>query len=158
MMNLFDNDILFSQGDQAEELFFVFQGSALLYIDIMDVIDMRSFVKHESCFNVPIAAYSSGSYFGDNDVLLQRNGYRSHTAVCQEDCQVYTIKNDVLLERLEKFESIKSIMLQIAEEKQKYYIVLNEELKKKYKSKRHVEDLYLDKKNDEWTFYMSLKR
>ena len=39
-------------------------------------------------------------------------------------------------------------MLEIAEEKQKYYICLNEELKKKYKSKRYVEDLYLDKKND----------
>ena len=49
-------------------------------------------------------------------------------------------------------------MLQIAEEKQKYYQALNEELKKKYKSKRHLEDLYLDKKNEEWTNYMSLKR
>lgn len=70
MMNLFDNDILFSQGDQAEELFFVFHGSALLNVDIMDFIDMKSFVKHESCFNVPIAIYGNGSYFGDNDVLL----------------------------------------------------------------------------------------
>ena len=35
-MNLFDNDILYSQSDQAEELFFVFQGSVLLLIDIMD--------------------------------------------------------------------------------------------------------------------------
>lgn len=64
----------------------------------------------------------------------------------------------MLQESLEKFESIKNIMLKIAEEKQKYFMVLNEELKKKYRSKRHVEDLYLDKKNDEWTYYMSLKR
>ena len=48
--------------------------------------------------------------------------------------------------------------MQIAEEKQKYYIALNNELKKKYKNKRIVEDLFMSKKNDEWTFYMSLKR
>lgn len=49
-------------------------------------------------------------------------------------------------------------MVKIAEEKQKYYMVLNEELKKKYKPKRQMEQLFHDKKNDEWTSYMSLKR
>ena len=87
---------------------------------------MTKFVNAESCFNVPICVYGEGSYFGDNDVLLQRNGYRSHTAVCKEDCQVYTIKNSILFESLEKFENIKRIMLQIADEKAKYYQALNE--------------------------------
>ena len=33
-LNLFDDDILFSQGDQAEEVFFIFHGSVLLYVDL----------------------------------------------------------------------------------------------------------------------------
>lgn len=82
VMNLFENDILYSQSDQAEELFFVFHGTVLLLIDIMDVVDMTKFVKIDNTFNIPVCIYSSGSYFGDNDVLLQRNGYRSHTAIC----------------------------------------------------------------------------
>ena len=48
-------------------------------------------------------------------------------------------------------------MIKIAEEKNKYYQVLKEELKIKYRSKRGLEQLYNDKKEDEWTFYMSLK-
>ena len=47
---------------------------------------MKQFVKEDSAFNVPLAIYSNGSYFGDNDVLLQRNGYRSITGICQGDC------------------------------------------------------------------------
>lgn len=49
-------------------------------------------------------------------------------------------------------------MVQIAEEKNKYYQVLKEELKIKYRSRRALETLYNDRKEDEWTFYMSLKR
>jgi len=85
-MSLFENDILFSQGDQAEEIYFIFHGNVLLYVDLTDFLDMRILVKEDSCFNVPLAIYSSGSYLGDNDVLLYKNGYRSILGICQEDC------------------------------------------------------------------------
>jgi len=49
-------------------------------------------------------------------------------------------------------------MLQIADQKAKYYNALREEIKSKYRSKREQEKLIKDKKNDEWTEYMSLKR
>ena len=49
-------------------------------------------------------------------------------------------------------------MLKIAEEKIKYYSALKEEIKIKYRSKREQEKLIKDKKSDEWTYYMSLKR
>ena len=101
-LNLFDNDILFSQGDQAEEIFFIFHGSVLLYVDLSEIVDMQTLVKGDKCFNVPLAIYSNSSYFGDNDVLLQRNGYRSITGICQGDCQIYSIKNILLEEVLEK--------------------------------------------------------
>ena len=49
-------------------------------------------------------------------------------------------------------------MIKIAQEKNNYYQILKNELKTKYKSKRSLELLYNDKKNDQWTFYISLKR
>ena len=119
---------------------------------------MKSIVKEDSCFNVPLAIYSNSSYFGDNDVLLQKNGYRSITGICQGDCQIYAIKNNLLEECLEKNPKIKKTMIKIAQEKNNYYQILKEELKTKYKSKRSLEQLYQDKKNDQWTFYISLKR
>ena len=82
LMNLYDNDILFNQGDQAEEIFFVYHGSVLLYVDILDFLNMEPFVTPEQTFNIPMAIYSNGSYFGDNDILLQRNGFRTSTAIC----------------------------------------------------------------------------
>ena len=85
-MNLFESDILYCENDQSQQLFFVFNGSVLLYIDISNIINMVQFVDQENCFNIPVMIYSSGSYFGDNDVLLEKNGQRSHTAICQEDC------------------------------------------------------------------------
>ena len=46
-MNLYDNDILFNQGDQAEEIFFVYDGSILLYVDVLDFLNMEPFVTAE---------------------------------------------------------------------------------------------------------------
>ena len=70
LMSLYDNDILYSQGDQAEEIFFVYHGSILLYVDILDFINMEPFIKTDQVFNIPLAIYSNGSYFGDNDMML----------------------------------------------------------------------------------------
>jgi hypothetical protein len=43
LLNFYDNDILFSQGDQAEEIFFVFSGSILLYVDVIEFMDLEPF-------------------------------------------------------------------------------------------------------------------
>jgi hypothetical protein len=130
----------------------------LLYIDLSEIVNMSNYVKNDQSFNVPFAIYSNGSYFGDNDVMLQRNGYRSMSGICNGDCQIYSIKSNMLEECLEKSPEIKRTMNKIADEKNKYYQVLKEELRLKYKSKRALEQLYQDKKEDQWTFYISLKR
>lgn len=49
-------------------------------------------------------------------------------------------------------------MNSIAEEKQSYYKVLENEFEQKFKTKKAREKIYNDKKNDHWTFYISLKR
>ena len=82
---------------------------------------MSQFIQSDSAFNVPLAQYSAGSYFGDNDVLLQKNGYRSNTGVCQGDSQIYSIKSSMLQEVLDRHQRIKNTMFKIADEKHKYY-------------------------------------
>ena len=67
---MYDNDILFSQGDQAEEIFFIFQGSCLIFVDLSEIVDMSTLIKLDQSFNVPLAIYTNSSYFGDNDVLI----------------------------------------------------------------------------------------
>jgi CRP-like cAMP-binding protein len=47
VLNLLDNDILYSDGDQAEELFFVLKGNVLLYTDLADLVDMSLFVSSD---------------------------------------------------------------------------------------------------------------
>lgn len=44
-MTMFDNDILFSQGDQAEEIFFLFQGNCLIFVDLSEIVDMKDLLK-----------------------------------------------------------------------------------------------------------------
>lgn len=86
LMTNLASDVLYSQGDSCDEIFFLFQGKIMLYIDISDHINMEHHIGLDQAFNVPIALCNAGIYFGDNDVLLHKNGYRVHTAICEEDC------------------------------------------------------------------------
>ena len=49
-------------------------------------------------------------------------------------------------------------MLKIAREKENYYNIIKDEIKKKYKNKVLAKMLYEEKHADEWTGYMSIKR
>ena len=82
---MLENDVLFSQGDRAEEVYFIFHGAVLLYIDLSEVLNMKMYVKSEETFNMPLCMYQYGAYFGDSDVLNNVTGYRSHTCVIHED-------------------------------------------------------------------------
>lgn len=139
-MLMYVNDILYSQGDTAEDVFFIYKGSVLLYVDLTDLVDMTSYQLLDAtrCFNVAVALFSSSSYFGDNDVLLHTNGWRSHTAICQEETHIHTIHRDTLMECLENYPDVQETMTTIAKEKQRRFSVLNEELAAKCYTKRQV--------------------
>lgn len=146
----FDNDILFSQGDQANEIFFIFQGGILLYIDITDFVDLKGHIKPDEGFNLPLAMFNSGSYFGDSDVMHKKNGYRSQTAICQDDCQMYVINYENLMGTLDLFPDYKQQMERIAAEKTNYYYILMDEMKRKYKKGSDIEAMIEHKGDDEW--------
>lgn len=53
----YDKDIIYAHGDQADEIFFVFEGSALIYADLSEMVDMSDFIKPDGAFNMPITVY-----------------------------------------------------------------------------------------------------
>lgn len=70
--NLYKNDIVFSEGDIADEIIFVLRGSVTLFVDISDLVELPegTIDDQNQAFNVPIVVYNKGSYFGDEDVLF----------------------------------------------------------------------------------------
>lgn len=69
---LYQGDIMYAEGDLADEIIFVFKGSFYLYKDICDMVPLPDKVinKETQAFNVPFVRYAGGSYFGDEDCLL----------------------------------------------------------------------------------------
>jgi hypothetical protein len=61
-MRVFSKDILYNEGDHAEEVFFILKGKTKMYVDV--------YKGYADKFNVPFIMYVEGSYFGDSDVLL----------------------------------------------------------------------------------------
>lgn len=71
---------------------------------------------------------------------------------------MYVIAGEVLMETLEVFPDYKNQMERIAAEKTKYYYILMDEMKRKYKKSSDIETMIEHKGDDEWCKYMSLKR
>ena len=141
---LYQGDILYSQGDVADEVVFVLNGSFSLYIDISDKIELpeKDFDKETQAFNVPFSLYRMGSYFGDEDVLVDidfqvdndsHKLYRSCTVEANEDAEIMTIKKRHLLDQLQRFVEIRRYMMLIAKEKINYHNILIESILERYK-------------------------
>lgn len=64
---------LYSQGDSADEIYFVQQGCYTMLIDVSEYIDMEEIGldPEREAFNVPFNSYSAGAFFGDEDALCQ---------------------------------------------------------------------------------------
>lgn len=59
---------------------------------------------------------------------------------------------EILNETLEKYPMIQSQLIRVAQEKEKYYNLLQEELKQKYTDKDKLEELFVAKNLDEYTY------
>jgi CRP-like cAMP-binding protein len=112
-------------------------------------------------FNLPLANYQAGSYFGDIDFFCnqkQRHFFRTSTMVCDSDCTLYTFNAFDMLEILDDYKQIFFNMKKIALLKEKYYKMLMEKLAHKYDDKFKVVALYNDLKDYFITFHQGLKR
>jgi len=75
-----DQDRLYNQGDQAQEIFFLYKGRVKFYFEMWLVGVRKSRLE-------PFCLYVEGSMFGDQDILIDngRDG-RDSTSVAQNDC------------------------------------------------------------------------
>ena len=64
----FAGDMLYYQGDHPEEIFFIMEGRVKLKFDITE--GMATDPKYQVPFNM----YVRGSYFGDVEILADRDG------------------------------------------------------------------------------------
>ena len=71
--NFYEGDLVFSEGDVSDEIVFVLRGHVTLFVDISDLVELPegTIDDQSQAFNVPFSVYSKGSYFGDEDVLLE---------------------------------------------------------------------------------------
>ena len=141
---LYKGDILFSEGDLAEEIIFILTGTFTMNVDISDTIKLPdNYEKRLNSFNVPVVQYGEGSYFGDDDVLADieldvnhnenEKIFRSVTAEANTDAEIMTIKKRHLQEQLQRFSEIGRYMVLIAKEKRKYQKKLIDNIYEKYK-------------------------
>lgn len=77
---------------------------------------------HASPNNVPINLHVEGSYFGDNDVLLNqgRDG-RDSSAIADVECQLLVISKGQLLDLLRKFAAVKKEMKLVAQKRRQHH-------------------------------------
>ena len=80
-IKVYPKDVLYGQGDQSQEIFFIIKGRVKFFYNT-NFQDVRAKPN-----NVPINLHVEGSYFGDNDVLINqgRDG-RDSSAIADVEC------------------------------------------------------------------------
>lgn len=129
---LYRGDLLYSEGDVAEEIYFVLNGSFTLYVDASELLKLQPGTIDPACeaFNIPYTQYGMGSYFGDQDCLIDLNqpthikSYRDSTAEANDDCDIQVIKKRALEEQLQRFPEYRNYMVLLAKEKTRYTKIL----------------------------------
>lgn len=71
--DIFRDEVLYSEGDGAEDIYFLLEGKIILYFDISELIELPDgTIEPHQGFNVPIIMYQDGSHFGDQECLTDR--------------------------------------------------------------------------------------
>ena len=100
------DDILFSEGDSAVDIYFILVGQFKLYFDCSDTIelDIPTINLKKQAFNVPFSLQYAGSYFGDEDCFKsmlsgqsEAVNIRECTAVSYEASEILTVNKHNLL-------------------------------------------------------------
>lgn len=72
-MKVYQKDILYGQGDQSEEIFFIVKGRVKFYVNLYfncPELELQNEGEiDDKLTHMPFNMHVEGSYFGDNDVL-----------------------------------------------------------------------------------------
>lgn len=119
-MKVYKKDILYGQGDPSEEIFFIIKGRVKFYYERPEpttkLMELKAKGKNKSKVELtPINMHVEGTYFGDNDVLLNqgRDG-RDSTAIAETECQLLLITKQQILDLLKKFPLVRKEMKIVA--------------------------------------------
>lgn len=123
-MNFFAGEYLFTQREQAEEVYFIFKGKVKLMYDLTEG-------ETDIPYLIPFNMYVEGSYFGDSDVLADTsNEGRDGTALVDAKSIIYVIVGKDLLQVLKLFKhSYLKEMRIIAKERRLHHKSAIDELK-----------------------------
>ena len=123
-MNFFAGEYLFTQREQAEEVYFIFKGKVKLMYDLTEG-------ETDIPYLIPFNMYVEGSYFGDSDVLADTsNEGRDGTALVDAKSIIYVIIGKDLIQVLKLFKhSYLKEMRIIAKERRLHHKAAIDELK-----------------------------
>jgi hypothetical protein len=76
-MNFYGCDFLYFQWEHAEDIYFILEGKVMLKYDIMK--------GKADPFMMPFNMYAEGSYFGDSDVLADKDNEGRDGTACVEE-------------------------------------------------------------------------
>ena len=143
-VSCYPGQFLFTEGDDAYEMYFVIIGKFVLIHDFSTTLTLpKDTINPETeSFNIPFIQYNDNAYFGDNDCLIEdRNGRLSSKALRQSTCltttegnqtDVMTLHKKHLIEILEDFPKMKKYMFEVAYEKKLYHETLFDAIKMRY--------------------------
>jgi CRP-like cAMP-binding protein len=106
-MKLFKKDILYTQGDQSQEVFFIIKGRVKFFWKKPITGEETRLLRLKNVYIDPPIAFNThveGSYFGDNDVMLDGGrGGRDSTSIAMKNCDLMVIRKKPLEDLLLKF-------------------------------------------------------
>eukprot|EP00899_Mesostigma_viride_P012153 jgi/Mesvir1/20939/Mv08010-RA.1 len=116
-------DVIFQQGEEATECFFINSGVVSVYIE--DVF-FSSTQKKEKSGQMELSRVSKGSFIGETAMILTQT-YRSMSVCAVTDCQVLVLSERALRELLEREPDVKKRLQEQAHKK----LLLRDKLRKK---------------------------
>lgn len=167
---LYRGDLLYSEGDLADEIIFVLKGTFYLFKDISDMINLpeKLIDKESQAFNVPFLKYGAQAYFGDEDCIAEidqddipdtKKYYRESSVECVDDAEILVAKRRQLIDELNKFDEIKEFMKNLAKDKKVYHHTLINSILNRYNDPVESKVLIEQRMNDySITTHMSLKQ
>eukprot|EP00347_Sterkiella_histriomuscorum_P001048 403373535 len=112
-IKLMPTDVLYTQGDHSDEIYFIKKGRIKLYIDVNE-----NNPDAQEPLNIAFIAYVEGSYFGDSDIFFQdENKGRDSTAVADTECHLLVLSRKDLMALGDDFQEMSKEIRDIARER-----------------------------------------
>jgi CRP-like cAMP-binding protein len=120
-MRFYSKDILYSQGDLPEEVFFIQKGKVKLVFD-------ANFGKGEPLI-IAFNMYVEGSYFGEMEMMVRKYKVlgRDGSAIVDSECQLFVLNKHDLINILNLFPDVYEQMKQTANRRSEHHLRAMEE-------------------------------